>query len=225
MNARSLHDWDVSYAEARSIQESLRGKIKTGSLPKSLRFVAGADVSYEKHGDLFFAGVVVWDARQAEVVEERGHVAKVIFPFIPGLLSFREAPVLLEAFKKISSRVDAVIVDGQGLAHPRGLGLASHICLLLNVRGVGCAKTLLVGEHKAVGSKKGSRSDLMLAGDRVGVTLRTRDNVKPVYVSPGHKLGVDDATELVLRCSIKYRLPEPTRMAHNFVNRLRREGK
>ena len=223
MKILSLHSWDVSYSEARAIQESLRHKVKSGSLQKRLRFVAGADVSYEKHGDIFFAGVLVWDMKTGEVVEERGAVGRVTFPYIPGLLSFREAPVLLEAFRGVESRVDAVIVDGQGLAHPRGFGLASHICLLLNKSGAGCAKSLLVGEHDTVGSRKGDRAALMFDGCCVGTALRTRDGVKPVFVSPGHRLSVEAAAELVLRCSIKYRQPEPTRLAHGFVNRIRRE--
>jgi len=193
-------------------------------LPKRLRFVAGADVSYEKHSDLFFAGAVVWDMKKLEVVEECGAVTRVNFPYIPGLLSFREAPSILEAFRKVTNRVDAVIVDGQGIAHPRGFGLASHICLLLDKPGAGCAKSLLVGKHGPVGMRKGDRTDLMYDGKRIGVALRTRDNVKPVFISPGHRLGVDETAELVLRCALKYRLPEPTRMAHNYVNKLRRDA-
>ena len=225
MKILTLHPWDVSYPEARAIQESLRSKVKSGALPKRLRFIAGADVSYEKHGDLFFAGVVVWDMKMLEAVEERGAVGRVSFPYIPGLLSFREAPILLEAFRAVTNRVDAVIVDGQGLAHPRGFGIAYHICLLLNKAGAGCAKSLLVGEHGAVGWRKGDRAALMFDGYCVGTALRTRDGIKPVFVSPGHLLSVDAATELVLHCSIKYRQPEPTRLAHCFVNRLRREGR
>lgn len=223
MKVRSLHPWDVSYSEAIRIQESLRGKIKPGPLPKRLRYVAGADVSYEKHGDVFFAGVVVWDLKRGEIVEQAAARGRVKFPYIPGLLSFREAPVLMKAFEKVTSRVDAVIVDGQGIAHPRRLGLASHTCLLVNKPGAGCAKTRLVGEHAEPGEKKGDRASLIHEGDRVGVVLRTKERVKPVFVSPGHKTGTDEAAELVLMCTGKYRLPEPVRMAHNYVNRLRRE--
>ncbi len=224
MKVRSLHGWEVSYSEAVRIQESLRKKIKPGPLPKKLRYVAGADVSYEKHGDTFFAGVVVWDLETGEIVEEADAWAKVKFPYIPGLLSFREAPALLKAFGEVASRVDAVIVDGQGVAHPRRFGLAAHTCLLVNKPGAGCAKTRLAGEHKEPGKKKGDRADLIHQGDRVGLVLRTREGVKPVFVSTGHRLGTDEAAELVLMCTGKYRLPEPVRKAHNYVNRLRTEN-
>jgi deoxyribonuclease V len=223
MKIRHIHSWDVSYEEARKLQESLRSKLVTAPPKKTPRFIAGADVSYEKHGDLFFAGVVVWDSENFSVVEERGFVAKVKFPYIPGLLSFREAPVLMEAFAKIKSAVDAVIVDGQGIAHPREFGLAAHVTYLLDVPGAGCAKTLLVGEHSDVGINRGSRADLLVNGKRLGVALRSKDKVKPVFVSPGHRMSVDAAADLVLKCSIKYRLPEPTRLAHHFVNKLRRD--
>jgi len=224
MRVRSLHSWDVSYAEAVRMQEFLGKKIKPGPLPSRLRYVAGADVSYEKHGDTFFAGVVVWDLKRGKAVEEAGARGMVNFPYIPGLLSFREAPVLVKAFGKVSSRVDAVIVDGQGVAHPRRFGLASHICLLVDKPGAGCAKTRLVGEHEQPGENKGDRTDLIHHGERVGIVLRTRKGVKPVFVSTGHRLGADEAAELVLMCTGKYRLPEPVRMAHNYVNRLRRKG-
>lgn len=216
------HRWDVSYAEARAIQESLRGKLIFKAPAKATKFIAGTDVSYEKHGDLFFAGVVVWDIKSGEVVERKGSRGCVKFPYIPGLLSFREAPVLLDAFQKIESKIDVVICDGQGIAHPRGFGLAAHVSYLLDLPGVGAAKTRLIGEHEEVGRKRGERSDLLIEGKKVGVALRTKDNVKPVYVSPGHKMTIDAAAELVLRCCTKYRLPEPTRLAHIFVNSLRK---
>jgi len=224
MRVHSLHKWDVSYAEARAVQEKLRGGVAAGPLPETLRYVAGSDVSYEMHGDLFFAGVIVWDVETGKVVEERGAVERVSFPYIPGLLSFREAPVLLKAFEKVESRVDAVLVDGQGIAHPRGFGLACHICMSLEKPGAGCAKSLLVGEYSEPAISKGSRADLIHDGKRIGSVLRTRDGVKPVFVSPGHMLGIDESADLVLSCAVKYKLPEPNRLAHNYVNGLRKRG-
>lgn len=224
MRVRRIHSWKISYEEARRLQEKLRDELIIEPLRPGARFIAGTDVSYEKHGDMFFAGVVVWDLKKGELIEEKGAVDKVTFPYIPGLLSFREAPVLLKACQKIRSPVDAVMVDGQGIAHPRGFGLAAHVSFLLDLPGVGCAKSRLIGEHDPVGSKRGDRADLLIAGLKAGVALCTRDNVKPVFVSPGHRMTVDAATRLVLECSTKYRLPEPTRLAHHFVNRLRREG-
>ncbi len=225
MKVKNLHSWNVSYKKAREIQESLRKGLIFKPLKNDARYIAGADVSYEKHGDVFYAGVVVYDLADKRVIEEKGAVGPVDFPYIPGLLSFREAPVLMRAFRKIRAPVDAVIVDGQGIAHPRGFGLASHVSLLLDVPGVGCAKTRLVGEHGDVGEKRGKRADLTIDGERIGVVLRTKDRVKPVYVSPGHLVDVDSAAKLVIDCSAEYRLPEPTRLAHLYVNKMRREAK
>jgi len=224
LRVRRLHSWSLSYEEARRLQEKLRNRLSTEPLAPRARFIAGTDVSYEIHGDTFFAGVVVWDMEKRELIEEKGYVGHVTFPYIPGLLSFREAPVLLKAFQKIRSPVDVMIVDGQGIAHPRGLGIAAHISLLLDIPGAGCAKSRLIGEHAEVGGKRGNRADLLINGVRVGVALRTRDGVKPVFVSPGHRITVDAAANLVMKCTTKYRIPEPTRLAHHFVNRMRREA-
>lgn len=215
------HNWDISCEEARRLQEELRSHIILKVPRKRLRYIGGADVSYEKHGDKFYAGIVVWDMERKEVIDKASASKQVNFPYVPGLLSFREAPALLDAFSKLSTSVDVLIIDGQGIAHPRRFGLAAHVSLLLDISGVGCAKSKLVGEHKPVGANRGSRSDLILDGDCVGAVLRTRDNVKPLYISPGHKMSVDCAVEIVLNCAVKYRLPEPTRLAHQYVNQLR----
>jgi len=224
MKVRRIHPWNVPYAKARQIQESLREGLVSGRLRAKVSNVAGADVSYEKHGDLFFAGVVIWNVDEEAVIEEKGAVGRVKFPYIPGLLSFREAPVLLEAFRKIKSPVDAVLVDGQGIAHPRGFGLAAHVSYILDIPGVGCAKTRLVGEYDEPGRRRGSRSDLIVDGRKVGVVLRTKDGVKPIFVSPGHRMDVESAAGLALQCATRYRIPEPIRLAHQFVNRMRRQG-
>lgn len=219
------HKWDISCEEARRLQEELRSRIILTPPKRRFRFIGGADVSYEKHGDKFHAGIVVWDMERKEVIDKASASKRVSFPYVPGLLSFREAPVLLDAFSKLRTSVDVLIVDGQGIAHPRRFGLAAHVSLLLDIPGVGCAKSKLVGEHEPVGANRGSRSDLILDGDCVGAVLRTRDNVKPLYISPGHKMSVDCAVEIVLNCAVKYRLPEPTRLAHQYVNQLRASDK
>ncbi len=167
-----------------------------------------------------YAAVVVMSLPELELVETATAYGEAYFPYIPGLLSFREVPVLLEAFQALKRLPDAVICDGQGIAHPRGFGLAAHLGLLLDLPTVGCAKTRLIGEHRPAGMRKGSAAALKIDGKTVGKVLRTRTGVKPVYVSPGNKLDVESSVKLVCLCS-KYRVPEPTRHAHMLCNRLR----
>ena len=189
-------------------------------LQGDLRYVAGADVSTE--GDRAYATVAVLDFPGLSVVEVRGFEAPLEFPYVPGLLAFREIPSVVGALRQVETAVDVVILDAQGLAHPRRMGLASHIGLFLDVPTVGCAKSLLVGSFEEPGSKKGSATDLVHRGDVVGRVVRTRERVSPVYVSVGNGIDLESATALVLACCTKYRLPEPTRQAHNAANRLRR---
>lgn len=219
------HKWEITCEEARRLQEELRERVILTPPKKRFRYIGGADVSYEKHGDKFYSGIVVWDMERREVIEKASATKRVNFPYVPGLLSFREAPAILDAFYELRSAVDVLIIDGQGIAHPRELGLASHVSLLLGIPGIGCAKTKLVGEHKPVGVKRGSHSALIFGGKCVGAVLRTQDNVKPLYVSPGHKMNVHRAVDIVLKCALTYRLPEPTRLAHQFVNQLRSADK
>ena len=154
---------------------------------------------------------------RVETVTAKG---KVDFPYIPGLLSFRESPILLKAFAKIMSTPDVVILDAQGIAHPRGIGLASHIGLLLDKPSIGCAKTRLIGDYNEVGEEVGCYSHLTVKDKVVGAVLRTRKNVKPVFVSPGHKIDLDTSIDLVLNSCRGYRLPEPIREAHNLVKKI-----
>ncbi len=215
----------MSYREAAELQRELaRRVVLRNELPDPLRTVAGVDVSYEKHGDLFFAGVVVLSFPDLEVVEEASASARVHFPYIPGLLSFRELPVVLEAFRRLETVPGAILVDGQGIAHPRGLGVASHLGLWLDRPTVGCAKNRLCGEHAEPGTARGDAAPLMMDDMQVGTVLRTRDRVRPLYVSPGHKVDHATAVDLVLACGKKTRMPEPTRLAHILTNRLRREA-
>jgi deoxyribonuclease V len=185
-----------------------------------VRYVAGADVSTQ--GDLGYATVVVLSFPELSVVEVRGYEAPLAFPYVPGLLSFREIPPLVGALEQIESEVDAVILDAHGLAHPRGMGLASHLGLFLDVPAVGCAKSRLVGEFEEPGPEKGSVADLAYRGEVVGRVVRTRARVSPIYVSVGNRIDLDSAVHLVLACGTRYRLPETTRQAHNAANRLRR---
>ena len=194
--------------EARAIQEHLRSRvIRTGSVRP--RIVAGVDVS-EKDGRARAAVVITKDLVP---VEEAAVEGPIPFPYVPGLLSFREIPPLLKAWKKIRTRPDVVIVDGQGYAHPRRFGLACHLGVLLNVPTVGCAKSRLIGECREPAQKRGSRSPLRHEGETIGAALRTRDGRNVVYVSIGHRLTLAAAIRVVLACAPRYRLPEPQRFA------------
>jgi len=224
MKYLKLHPWNVNYKEAVEIQKRLKKQIILKNSFKNLngKLIAGADVSYDKEIDRFYAGVVVFELQTMQKIEEVTASGKVSFPYIPGLLSFRESPILLRAFSKVKKTPDIIILDAQGIAHPRGIGLASHIGLLLNKPSIGCAKTRLIGEYNNVGKEVGHYSQLTIEGKAVGVVLRTRKNVKPVFVSPGHKIDLATSIDLVLKSCRGYKLPEPTRQAHNLVNKVRK---
>jgi deoxyribonuclease V len=219
------HTWDVSYREAVEWQQRLREELVASGDARGIRVVAGADVSCERHGKTFFAGVVVMDSATLEIVDTAQHIGEGSFPYIPGLLSFREGPAMLAAFERLATVPDAVIFDGQGIAHPRGLGLAAHMGLLLGIPTVGSAKTRLVGEYGDVGSGRGSASTLIHDGRSVGYVVRSKERTKPIFVSPGHLISAEAAVELVLACTTRYRIPEPVRQAHILVNRLRKEAR
>ena len=221
MNVATLHSWDISPKEAVSVQRELQKNLTLSPLPHGPAIVAGADVSYDKGSHIFFSGIVLLTLPNLEIVEEVSSSASVSFPYIPGLLSFREGPVILEAFKKLKIKPDLIIFDGQGIAHPRGLGIASHIGLLLGIPSIGCAKTRLCGEFAEPGRRKGDWSPLALKGADVGGVVRTKNDVKPVFVSPGHLIDIKSSIDIILQCAGKYRLPEPTRQAHLLVNRVR----
>ncbi len=223
MKTEHLHDWNVSYGRAREIQNELREKLilHNEDVPDKIKTIAGADISYSKGSNLFFAVVVILDFPTMEIIGQASSSGMVDFPYIPGLLTFREGPILLEAFQKLSSTPDAIIFDGHGIAHPRGIGLASHMGLFLNIPSIGCAKTRLVGSYDEAGNEPGDFSPLMHNGEIMGAVLRTKKNVKPVFVSQGHKIGLKKAIDITLSCCRGYRLPEPTRKAHLAVNEIR----
>jgi deoxyribonuclease V len=221
----ALHSWNLSPKSAIELQRQLAGQVLLARrLPELIQTVAGVDVSYRKHGSTFFAAVVVLSFPALIVIDQASAVAEVTFPYIPGLLSFRELPVLLKAFCRLQTVPDLVLVDGQGIAHPRRLGLASHLGLWLDLPSIGCAKSRLVGEAREVGSERGASQPLTDHGEEIGRVLRTRSGVKPLFVSPGHLVDIPTAAELVLACGGRYRLPEPTRQAHQLSNRLRMEN-
>lgn len=219
------HPWDVAPPEARSIQRRLRGRVElTAPADFDPVRVAGADMSIGRGETVAHAAVVVVDVEAMETVASASAEVRVDFPYVPGLLSFRELPALEAAWEGLDLRPDVVLFDGHGLAHPRRFGLACHGGLRLDVPAVGCAKSVLVGEHDPPGGGRGSRADLVHRGETVGAALRTRDDVRPVLVSPGHRIDLATALEVVLSVSPRYRIPEPIRRADRLVGRLRREA-
>ncbi|NQU07184.1 MAG: deoxyribonuclease V [Candidatus Abyssubacteria bacterium] len=215
--AKQLHRWDVSYEEAVAIQNKLRQEVGFSPLRRVVKTVAGADVSFDKQSNKIYAAIAVLSFPSLQPVEQAIVEGKSKFPYIPGLLSFREAPIVAEAFEKLSAKPDVLMCDGQGVAHPRGLGLACHLGLLFDIPSIGCAKSRLCGTHGEVGPEAGDYAPLKLRGRTVGAVLRTRKGVKPVFVSVGHMINLRGAIRLTIRCGTGYRIPEPTRAAHHLV--------
>src|SRR5579871_2652241 len=208
-------DWNVTPEEARALQIRLREQVRIEPLNvDAIETVAGADLSFDQGSDTVFAGVVILRLPSLEVVEKAGVRTTATFPYVPGLLSFRESPPLLEVWRKLTVRPDALICDGQGLAHPRRFGIACHLGLLLDLPTVGCAKSILTGKHAPVGEAPGDWAPLMDRGEVIGAALRTRAGVSPVYVSVGHRCDLPSALALVRRCAGPTRVPETTRQAH-----------
>ncbi|MDP3012852.1 MAG: deoxyribonuclease V [Candidatus Subteraquimicrobiales bacterium] len=223
MKIAQQHLFNLTPKEAAELQLQLRKKLifDAGFDIDKVNLVAGADVSYSVKEDTIYATVVVLSFPDLKVVEEAWAKRKAGFPYIPGLLVFREGPALLDAFEKIENEPDVVFFDGHGVSHPRGFGIASHLGILLDKPSVGVAKTNLVGELTEPSQTKGSMTPIIKNGEIIGMTVRTKDKVKPVYVSVGHKISLKKAVELVLKVSVKFRIPEPTRQAHLFSNEIR----
>lgn len=208
--------------EAIELQKSLRGRVRLTPLKGSIKTIAGADISFNKFDPTIYAGLVVLSLPTLEVIEEVGIVSRTQFPYVPGLLSFRESPSVLEAWAKLKTEPDAVMFDGQGIAHPRRVGIASHVGLLIERPTLGCAKSVLVGKYEEPDRERGSSTELIDKGEVVGAAVRTKSNVQPIFVSPGHLIDLEDAISLTLASDGGYRQPEPTRRAHLLVNALRR---
>ncbi|MFH1349524.1 MAG: deoxyribonuclease V [Pseudomonadota bacterium] len=222
MKVIQIHPWNVTYHEAIEIQERLRHQLKFEKVSRKIRYVAGTDVSFSKKTGMAWGGVVVLNFPDLSKVEEKWVREKVKFPYISGLLSFREVPVLLSAMDRLEVYPDLILCDGQGNAHPRGIGLASHLGLMLDAPTIGCAKNRLVGEFSKVGPEKGNYTFLWYKGQLVGAVIRTRRRVRPIFVSQGNKITLDESVNMVLTCCQKYRIPEPIREAHLLVTRLRK---
>lgn len=213
-------------SQARQIQERLRPLVRLVPLhPGSFRLIGAADVTFLGDKDVVAAAIVVCDARSGDVVEERTAVCRVRFPYVPGYLTFREGPAVAAAWSRLFRKPDVMLFDGQGIAHPRRFGIASHMGVVLSVPSVGCAKKRLVGEHGAPGPEKGDACPLALEGEAVGAVLRTRAGVKPVFVSPGHLADIPSSASLVLSLCSRYRIPDPARRAHQLTQEIRRKAR
>ncbi|MGD2093729.1 MAG: deoxyribonuclease V [Phycisphaerales bacterium] len=222
MQIKDLHKWELSYSQARDLQEKLASKVQFIPIKEKPKLIAGLDCAFSKDGKKIIAVVIVLKLPDFTVIETTSAVRKATFPYIPGLLSFREAPVCIAAVKKLRSKPDVFVIDGQGIAHPRRLGLAAHLGLFFEKPTIGCAKSRLTGQFEEPPLEKGNYSllkDTKTSDETIGAVLRTRTNVKPVFVSVGNKCLLKDAIEITLSCTTKYRLPEPTRLAHQFVSK------
>jgi deoxyribonuclease V len=231
---RKLHEWNLSYAEARRVQGELAGRVEFVPLEREPQLIGGLDCTFSGDGKKTFAAAVVLrvvglhgsEAGQParfefEQVETATAQQETRFPYIPGLLSFREAPACLEAVAKLGREPDLFLIDGQGVAHPRRLGLASHLGLFFDRPTIGCAKSRLIGTYEEPAAERGAWSPLQDGEETIGAVVRTRGRVKPVFVSVGHKCTLEDAIRMTLACATRYRIPEPTRLAHQAVSRLR----
>jgi deoxyribonuclease V len=212
------HPWDVTPAQARAIQLQGRGRVIAEDRLGDVRRVAGIDVGFEQDGAISRAAVVVLDFPELRLVESAVARLPTSFPYVPGLLSFRETPAVLEALGRLSERPDLLLCDGQGYAHPRRFGLACHLGVLTGLPSIGVAKSRLIGTHGALPEQKGAWVPLLDGDETIGAVLRTRTAVAPLYVSIGHRVSLPTAIRWVLTCTTRYRLPETTRQAHRLAS-------
>lgn len=213
---KPLHSWKLTISEAIRIQSVLREKIIIKGLNKKIRTIGGADVSYLNDGGSLKGVITVFSYPEMNFIEHVSIRGKVSFPYIPGLLSFREGPILIKAFNKLKIRPDLILFDGQGIAHPRGIGLASHLGLWFNLPTIGCAKNPLLKEYKDPGPLQGNYEKIFMQNMVVGAVLRTKEKTKPVFVSPGHKINLESSINIILNSCLGYRIPEPLRKAHQL---------
>ena len=219
---RTPHRWRLAPKKAVAVQRRLAQSVRLEPLGQP-RMALGLDCAFE--ADRVLAVGVVWDVVVRRVVETRGARVPLVFPYVPGLLSFRELPALLQVMRQVSMPVDVVLCDGQGIAHPRRFGIASHLGVITGLPVVGCAKSRLTGTHDPVPLERGAHRPLMDGGEQIGSVLCTRDGVKPVYVSPGHLADFPTSEALVLACGAGFRVPEPTRLADRLVAQFKRRGR
>ena len=208
------HGWQATTDEARKIQLELAAEVSREGTVDAPRFIAGVDISVNRWSGTGTAAVVILNYPGLEVVEVQKVDGRITFPYVPGLLSFREMPLIIPAFEKLNTIPGLVMMDGQGIAHPRRIGIAAHLGLFLGIPTIGCAKSRLIGQYNEPAVEKGSRSELIDGKEVIGAVLRTKAGVKPVYISTGHMINLESAIQWVMTCCRGYRLPEPTRLAH-----------
>ncbi|HWP94867.1 MAG TPA: deoxyribonuclease V [Gammaproteobacteria bacterium] len=218
MKARRQHDWPSDLETARALQEALRAEVRRDDGFGEIRRVAGVDVGFEDDGRVTRAAVVVLAFPELLPLEQKIARRTTTFPYVPGFLSFREVPAVLDALETLVNEPDVILCDGQGIAHPRRFGIASHLGVLLDHPTVGVAKSMLVGRHGPLPPHKGDWTPLVDGDETIGAVLRTRERVRPVYVSCGHRVSLASAVTLVMRCVTRYRLPEPTRLADRLAS-------
>ena len=214
MKIRGRHDWQLSPTQAVELQRRLSKKVSWKGELSAPSYIAGVDIASGRASEMAQAAVVVLSYPELRMLAVELVQGRLVLPYIPGLLSFRELPLIIDACRKLSITPDLMMVDGQGVAHPRRLGLASHLGLLLGLPTIGCAKSRLCGSYSVPGEESGSYTELVDRGETIGAVLRTKTGIKPVYVSTGHKISLENAIYWVMQCCRGYRLPEPTRLAH-----------
>jgi deoxyribonuclease V len=213
--------WPEDITEAKKVQKVFKKKVRITPLRKSPECVAGVDAAFFE--DKIIGVACLYRYPEIILIEEAYSLTEVSFPYIPGFLSFREGPAIIKAMSNLKVKPHVILFDGQGIAHPKGLGIASHIGVLLDIPTIGCAKSRLVGNYREPGLKKGSRSSLRYNKKIIGVVLRTKDNVKPVFVSPGHRINLKNSIKIVLGCTSTYRISEPLRRADFISKRIKKE--
>ncbi|HEY0429199.1 MAG TPA: deoxyribonuclease V [Pyrinomonadaceae bacterium] len=219
MKIKPLHDWNLSPREAIELQKQLAFEvIRTDEFERPIKTVAGIDLGYDAKNDTSRAVCVVLSFPELELIETSESLLPIQFPYVPGLLSFRETPVAIKALEKLTIAPDLILCDGQGLAHPRRFGIACHIGLIADTPAIRVAKSLLVGKYESLGEERGSVAPLIHKNEHIGAALRTKNKVQPVYVSIGHRISLESAVEYVLQCAPKYRLPETTRLADKLAS-------
>ena len=221
---KNLHSWDLNAKDAVALQKELAAQVVIEKPTRAIETIAGADISFNKFSEVIYAAIVVLRLDTLETIAKSGVVTTAKFPYVPGLLSFREMPALIEAWQKLEIEPDAIVMDGQGTAHPRAMGIACHAGLVFERPAIGCAKSVLVGKFDEPDETRGSWSPMMFKNRTIGAALRTKNRVSPVYVSPGHQMDLPTAIDLMLRCDGGYRVPEATRRAHLYVNEMRVEN-
>jgi deoxyribonuclease V len=215
---------ELTPAEAVAMQQELRDKIQLTPLTKPVKTIAGADISFNKYSETVYAGIIVLSYPEMKPIAESTIIAATRFPYIPGLLGFREVPALLEAWNKLETKPDVLVLDGQGIAHPRRMGIATHFGLVAQTPTIGCAKSLLTGKYEEPQDIPGATMPLKDREEVIGTVLRTKRKCNPVYISPGHLITMQESIDIIMKCIAAYRIPEPTRLAHLLVNRIRAAG-